>query len=130
MNSPTKINIDQFKSHSSRHFITEELRYEIWGNTKHYNSHTFRIKKIFKEPIKYCSDEKSVSFGKFIKDVTIYNSEDVIVNKFSEILNAYKNISSETGSEDLKKLFEKLFELYLAKYSEKIANKKAEITNV
>ena len=125
LNKATQLDVDQFRNHQSRHFITDELREDVWGNTKVFNSHTFRIKKVFKNPIEYKSEKVSLSLGKFIDDVKVVNVEKEIFIKHQSILEDAKKKISVDGKENLKEMFENLYELFLEKYSEKV-NKKSE----
>jgi len=51
LNEPTSITVDQFKNRYKRHFITEKTRETLWPNIEHFYAYSFRIKRIFKEPI-------------------------------------------------------------------------------
>ena len=127
LNKPTILDVNQFKNQMGRHSITEELREDVWCDSKYLNSHGFRIKKIFKNPIEYVSDNATISLGKFIGDVSIVNKHEEFVNKYNGILENIKQSDSVDGKEDLKAMFENLYELFLKKYSEKVANKMEKI---
>lgn len=125
LNKATQLDVDQFKNHKSRHFITEDLRLSVWGNIKLFNSHTFRIKKVFKNPIEYTSEKTTSSLGKFIDDVNVVYKKDEAVIKYKNILEESRIKESIEGKEELKLMFENLYELFLERYSEK-KNKKIE----
>ena len=129
LNTPTILDLNQFSNQTKRHSITEELREAVWGNCKQLSSYNFRIKKIFKEPLEYVSDNSCVALGKFIDDVKIIDKHEEAVSVYKDKLEDIKKKASVEGKEDLKKMFEELYELFLKRYSEKNI-KKMENINV
>ena len=130
LNNPTQLNKDQLNNHFSRHFINEDLRSDILGKSSKLNAYTFRIKKIFKEPKTYNTNDKLATFINIIEDIKILSKDTEIINKFKLILEDIRNKNSVEGKEYLKELFENLYELFLCKYSAKIASKQSEKNNV
>lgn len=72
LNQPTTLTVDQFKNHSSRHLITQELKEDIWPDVNKFNAYTFRIKKIFEKERDFFYDRRDkLVMSEFIKDVEI-----------------------------------------------------------
>lgn len=72
LNKPNILNVDFFKNHFSRHNITEEFRQNVWSDINRFYSYSFRIKKIFKEPLNYFyEDQEKLAMSKFIEDVEL-----------------------------------------------------------
>ena len=70
LNEPHILNVDLFKNHESRHLINEEFREELWPNKNKFYAYSFRIKKIFKEPLNYFY-EGEIAMSKFINDIEV-----------------------------------------------------------
>jgi hypothetical protein len=128
LNEPHILDTDQFKSHSSRHLITDEGRENIWPGVSKFNAFSFRIKKIFKDPIEfvYIGDTK-LATGEFVEGVTIKEENIDYSNlekaeasvKFEEILEAHKAKPCKEEDLELKTLFLELYELFAKRLIEK-----------
>lgn len=51
LNQPSILDKDFFKSHFKRHMVTDAAREELWPGEERLYAYSFRIKRIFKEPI-------------------------------------------------------------------------------
>lgn len=72
LNEPIILDKDQFNSHFSRHIITEEFKDMVWSDIYKFKAFSFRIKKIFKEPLEYVyMGEGELTMGKFVEGIDI-----------------------------------------------------------
>ncbi|MHA1833199.1 MAG: hypothetical protein ACTSV7_04350 [Candidatus Baldrarchaeia archaeon] len=124
LNQPTSLTESQFKNHSSRHFITEELKDTVWPNVKKFNAYTFRIKKVFKKPLEFrYKGQEDLEMGELIHNVEIIDREkealETKVNKYKARLETLKDLPCSVEDLNQKNLLTELFELYLTKLSQK-----------
>ncbi len=135
LNEPHILDLTQFKNHSSRHFCTEEGRENIWPGVNKFNAFSFRIKKIFKEPLQYTyMGEEQLAIGKFVEGVTIMKenidyadvSKAISIIEYEDRLETLKTIEVEDEDKELQKLFLELYELFLKRFTEKARHDPAE----
>ncbi len=124
LNEPTVLNVEQFKNHSSRHLITEELKDEIWPKVKKFNAYTFRIKKVFKKSLEYRHvNQKNLNMSELIKDLELVDREqEALEAKFSKYevrLETLKGLECDESKEQLKGLLTELFQLYIKRILQK-----------
>lgn len=67
LNEPHVLDKNLVKNHESRHLIKEQLRDAFWPGADRFYAYSFRIKRIFKEPIPY---DGETALG-FVDDVKI-----------------------------------------------------------
>ena len=128
LNDPNNLNKDFFKNHFPRHNISERFREEVWSDVKNFNAHSFRIRKVFKTPLKYTYPlSEFVTMGEFIKGIEII--EEVPINPITEmlkekevILEKFINKDAIEGKEILKDLFVDLYKLFIKRQEEKHEN--------
>ena len=128
LNEPHILDTEQFKNHFSRHFITEEGRENIWPGVSKFNAFSFRIKKIFKEPLQYIyMGKEKLVISKFVKGITmIQNNIDysdidkaISIIEYEDKLDVLKNIEVADEDKDLQELFLSLYALFLKRIAEK-----------
>lgn len=72
LNEPHILNRNFFKNHESRHFITNIYMKEIFPDTNKFNAFSFRIKKIFKEPLEYTYEgQEGLAMSEFVEGIEI-----------------------------------------------------------
>jgi len=127
LNEPYILDADLFKNNFSKHIITEECKNTIWPNINKFYSFSFRIKKIFKEPIEYKSS-KARTMGDFIEDVKLIQEDSInykeienieTIIKYEDKLETFKSSNCDSGDELLKGLFMEVYELYIKKIGAK-----------
>lgn len=57
LNEPLKVDFDQFRNLKSRHLIEEDVGEKLFEGRKHLYIYNFKIKKIFKEALRYKTKE-------------------------------------------------------------------------
>ena len=128
LNKPILLDKDQFNSHFSRHIITEEFKDMFWSDVYKFNAFSFRIKKIFKEPLQYIyMGKEKLAMGKFIEGVTIMKenidyadvSKAISIIEYEDRLETLKTIEVEDEDKELQKLFLELYELFLKRFTVK-----------
>lgn len=62
LNEPTNLDEGLFKNHYKRHLIDEKTKDELWPDATKYYSYSFRIKRIFKEPVDLNREFNGVEF--------------------------------------------------------------------
>jgi len=131
LNEPIILDKDLFENHFSRHHITKEFKEEVWPSINKFFSHSFRIKKIFKEPLDYVYKGDEVGMGDFVADISIiqepsidYTALETIKNiiKYEDKLEMFDNMNCKSEDEELKSLFVDLYKLFIIK----LANKNSE----
>lgn len=72
LNESMQLDINLFKNHFSRHIITEDFREAVWPGVTKFNAFSFRIKKIFKEPLEYIyKGKENLTMSKFVEGIDI-----------------------------------------------------------
>jgi hypothetical protein len=123
LNEPSNLNRDILKNRFSRHKLTEEVIDTTWPSVKKFNAHSFRIKKVFKEPLEFrYSGKGNLSTGELIKNIEIVDREkealDEKINKYKNRLDTLKGLKCSGEKEIVKDLFLDLFGLVLNKMEE------------
>ena len=128
LNEPHVLNMDFFKNHESRHFITDIGMNEVWPGVNRLNAFSFRITKIFKEPLQYIyMGKEKLAMGKFVEGITImkenidytYVSKAISIIEYEDRLETLKTIEVEDEDKELQKLFLELYELFLKRFTVK-----------
>jgi hypothetical protein len=124
LNRPQSLNKDLFNNHFSRHLITEEFKELVWPNIKKFNTYTFRIKKVFKDPIDFKTFDKSnLSMSQFLKDIELVDKEkeefDKKISDYKIRLEKLKELSVIEDDSVLKDLILSLYSLVIERIEEK-----------
>jgi DNA-directed RNA polymerase subunit RPC12/RpoP len=133
LNEPLKLDSHLLDSHKKRHLITEDDILKLWPDSNIFYAYSFRINRMFKNPIKYNNTNKN--FG-IIEDINfIDKKEDNTTNMKTEEINLvdvnyYKDYEDKLDylkklefSEKYKSVVESflvLYELYLNKLLSKV----------
>lgn len=128
LNQPTFLNVDFFKNHESRHFISNSCMEETFPDTNKFNAFSFRITKIFKKPLQYVyMGEGKLAMGEFVEGVKIikentdYSDVDkaISVIEYEDKLESFKSLKCADEDEELKILFVTLYGLFIKRMVEK-----------
>lgn len=131
LNHPTFLDIDFFKNHESRHFISNSCMEECFPDTAKFNAFSFRITKIFKEPLQYTyMGEDKLAMGEFVEGVNIleenidYSDVSKALNliEYEDKLESFKSFEVEDEDKELHKLFLQLYGLFIMKLAHKAAH--------
>lgn len=126
LNEPMQLDESLFKNHFSRHAITEEGRESLWPGINKFNTFSFRITKIFKEPLEYSyKGQEDLVEGKFVEEVEIV-IEKFDVTEYEEKYESFKNTKCSDEDSELKDLFLDLYKLFTIRLSEKSKHDPAE----
>jgi len=131
LNEPLKLDCSLLASHNKRHLISEDDILKLWPDSNIFYAYSFRINKIFKNPIKY--DNTNKVFG-IIEDIKFIDKkeENIVAMKKEERQPVEYYKSYEDRFEALKKLvlsekyksvvesFLVLYETYLNKLLSKV----------
>jgi len=132
LNGPLKLDCSLLASHNKRHLISEDDILKLWPDSNVFYAYSFRINKMFKNPIKY--DNTNLNFG-IIEDIKFLDKKDEKINmKKEEIsivaVNYYKDYEDKLDylkklefSEKYKSVVESflsLYEVYLIKLLGKV----------
>jgi len=131
LNEPLKLDCSLLASHNKRHLISEDDILKLWPDSNIFYAYSFRINKIFKNPIKY--DNTNKVFG-IIEDIKFIDKkeENIVAMKKEERQPVEYYKSYEDRFEALKKIefsekyksvvesFLSLYEVYLNKLLGKV----------
>jgi len=121
LNGPLKLDCSLLASHNKRHLISEDDILKLWPDSNVFYAYSFRINKMFKNPIKY--DNTNLNFG-IIEDIKFLDKKDEKINmKKEEIsivaVNYYKDYEDKLDylkklefSEKYKSVVESFLSLY------------------
>jgi DNA-directed RNA polymerase subunit RPC12/RpoP len=131
LNEPLKLDCALLVSHNKRHLISEDDILKLWPDSNIFYAYSFRINKIFKNPIKYNNTNKVFGIIEDIKFIDKKEDEKIVMKKEEiKLVEYYK--SYEDKFEALKKLefsekyksvvesFLSLYEVYLNKLLGKV----------
>jgi len=123
LNEPLKLDCSLLASHNKRHLISEDDILKLWPDSNIFYAYSFRINKIFKNPIKYNNTNKVFGIIEDIKFINKDNEEEKVIMKKEEIsivaVNYYNDY--EDTLDYLKKLefsekYKSVVESFLALY--------------
>jgi hypothetical protein len=123
LNEPTNITRDILKNRFKRHQLSEEVIDTNWPSLKRFNAHSFRIKKVFKEPLEFrYSGKGCLKNGELLNNVEIIDREkealEQKINKYKDRLDTLKGFKCSEEKEIVKDLFLELFGLVINKMEE------------
>ena len=101
---------------------------ENWPGVNNFSAFSFRIKKIFKEPLQFVyMGDKKLAMGEFVEGVTLMKenldysdvAKAITIVEYEDKLQSLKSIEVEDEDKEVQKLFLELYELFLKRFSEK-----------
>lgn len=131
LNEPLKLDYSLLASHSKRHLISEDDILKLWPDSSIFYAYSFRINKIFKNPIKYDNTNKVFGIIEDIKFIDKKEDEKIVMKKeeiqpveyyksYEEKFEALKKLEFSEKYKSVVESFLSLYEVYLNKLLSKV----------